>query len=222
MRSLHQRIKTLWIEEKGLHALLIILAVQIFILLPFFSQGAVFRGIMIIFYGSLLYIGLIQFTRARQSVVVWTVALVIFSLAVISEFAARQWLAIANDAVLIGYCMALAYIVLIRTLGSGPINLYRIEGSVVAFLLIGLVFCVLYELIFLLIGPGAFRGLGSADRKEFMYFSLTTLTTLGYGDITPAVAASRAAANLEALVGQLYPAILIARLVSTSTARTLP
>jgi voltage-gated potassium channel Kch len=47
-----------------------------------------------------------------------------------------------------------------------------------------------------------------------MYFSFVTLTTVGYGDITPAILASRSMANLEALVGQLYPAILIARLVS--------
>jgi voltage-gated potassium channel Kch len=47
-----------------------------------------------------------------------------------------------------------------------------------------------------------------------MYFSLTTLTTVGYGVITPALASTRSLANIEALVGQLYPAILIARLVS--------
>jgi voltage-gated potassium channel Kch len=46
------------------------------------------------------------------------------------------------------------------------------------------------------------------------YFSFVTLTTVGYGDILPVAPVARALATLEALVGQLYPAILIARLVS--------
>ena len=52
------------------------------------------------------------------------------------------------------------------------------------------------------------------DLKEFLYFSLTSLTTMGYGDITPVYPLARSLANFEALIGQLYPAILIARLVT--------
>ena len=58
---------------------------------------------------------------------------------------------------------------------------------------------------------GAGRREGSAD---WVYFSFVTLTTVGYGDITPVARAARSLAMLEALVGQLYPAIIIARLVS--------
>jgi hypothetical protein len=169
---------------------------------------------LIIFYGALLYLGVLQLTRAKQRSVIWLVAILIFFLTVINEFAARRWLKVADDAVFILYFLSLAYIVLVRTLSPGPINLYRIEGSIVAFLLIGLVFCFFYDMIFLIIGEGAYRGLSSADKKEFMYFSITTLTTVGYGDISPALPSSRSVANLEALIGQLYPAILIARLVS--------
>jgi hypothetical protein len=50
-----------------------------------------------------------------------------------------------------------------------------------------------------------------ADR--FTYFSFVTLTTLGYGDITPMTRAAKNLAALEAIFGQLYLAILIARLV---------
>jgi len=53
-----------------------------------------------------------------------------------------------------------------------------------------------------------------------MYFSLTTLTTMGYGDITPVNGIARSLSNLEALNGQLYPAILIARLVSLEFIKT--
>ena len=47
-----------------------------------------------------------------------------------------------------------------------------------------------------------------------MYFSFVTLTTTGYGDIVPVHAGARSLANLEAFIGQLYPAVLLARLVS--------
>ena len=49
---------------------------------------------------------------------------------------------------------------------------------------------------------------------ELVYFSLTTLTSTGYGDILPVHPAARSLANLEAVIGQLYLAILVARLVS--------
>ena len=48
----------------------------------------------------------------------------------------------------------------------------------------------------------------------FMYFSLVTLTTVGFGDITAAHPVARSLVTLEAVIGTLYPAILIARLVS--------
>ena len=98
----------------------------------------------------------------------------------------------------------------------------RIEGAVAAFLLITMAFAIGYILISFLI-PGAFR---FPDKPPmigdprfgyiFHYFSISTITTLGYGDIVPVHPFSRTLATIEALVGQLYPAILLARLVSLS------
>jgi hypothetical protein len=48
----------------------------------------------------------------------------------------------------------------------------------------------------------------------WVYFSFSTLTTVGYGDITPVARVARSLSNMEALIGQLYPAIVLARLVS--------
>jgi hypothetical protein len=90
-----------------------------------------------------------------------------------------------------------------------------IIGSVSAYLLLGIIWFLFYQ-IALCFNNDAFRGAGelSASRLPLLYFSFTTLTTLGYGDVTPAAPATMGLANLEAIVGQLYPAILIARLVS--------
>ena len=53
---------------------------------------------------------------------------------------------------------------------------------------------------------------------KLLYFSFTTLTTVGYGDIVPVHPFARSLANLEAIMGQLYPATLLARVVTLSVA----
>ncbi len=63
--------------------------------------------------------------------------------------------------------------------------------------------------------PRAFGGLdGAINLQQFLYFSLTTITTLGYGDITPVSPFARIWSTLEAVTGVLYVAVLIARFVS--------
>ena len=125
-----------------------------------------------------------------------------------------SWLLAAVDLFLIIYCVWLGSILLKRTFSLGHITRNRVQGAVIVYLLSGFAFALIYHGIFLIAGPAAFHGLTSSRRMEFMYFSLTTLTTLGYGDLTPVNVYARSLTNLEALVGQLYPAILIARLVS--------
>jgi hypothetical protein len=104
-----------------------------------------------------------------------------------------------------------------KVFGSGKVTLDRISGAVALYLLVGLVCAVVFQLISLSV-PEAFSGIPHdevrTDRSIWIYFSFVTLTTVGYGDIVPIARAARALANLEALIGQLYPAIVLARLVS--------
>jgi hypothetical protein len=91
-------------------------------------------------------------------------------------------------------------------------------GAVAAYLLIGMTWCVAYYLVALWI-PGAFSTQGSFGGREplqsqLFYFSFATLTSTGYGDITAVHPIGRMLVILEGVVGQLFPAILIARLVS--------
>ena len=62
--------------------------------------------------------------------------------------------------------------------------------------------------------PAVDQKSGEAQSDAFRYFSVVTLTTLGYGDITAVHPVARSVVMIEALLGQLYPAILIARLVT--------
>ena len=111
-----------------------------------------------------------------------------------------------------------AALVLVQVFREGPITIYRIQGAIVVYLLAGFAWAAAYEVVYRAL-PGAFQFAQHVVNEGrishgLLYFSFVTLTTLGYGDITPVHPAARSLAIGEALVGQLYPAILIARLVS--------
>jgi hypothetical protein len=91
----------------------------------------------------------------------------------------------------------------------------------VAYLLIGLMWTYGYGMVYELV-PGAFRFPEGATTigpaHGLGYYSFVTLTTVGYRDITPVHPVARSLTMAEAIVGQLYPAILIARLFSMELA----
>lgn len=99
---------------------------------------------------------------------------------------------------------------------SGPIDVNRLLGAVSIYLLLGLIWAIVYAGI-LEFDPNAFNG--DVDGPwletipEFVYFSFVSLTTLGYGDISPATPIARFVVYLEAILGQLYLAIMVAGLV---------
>jgi hypothetical protein len=79
--------------------------------------------------------------------------------------------------------------------------------------MIGFLWAIFYKIVYL-IDPNAFSHLTSVNYiQKLNYFSFITLTTLGYGDITPQHPIAMSLANMEAIIGQLFPAIVIARLV---------
>ncbi|HXW28809.1 MAG TPA: potassium channel family protein, partial [Xanthobacteraceae bacterium] len=101
---------------------------------------------------------------------------------------------------------------------AGKVTYHRVIGAVLLYLMIGFVFVALFCFIALL-EPNAFTGLGPLQDNlavvaNFIYFSFVTLTTVGYGDIIPVHPVARGLANIEAIIGQLYPATLLARLVT--------
>ena len=122
--------------------------------------------------------------------------------------------------------VAAAWLILSITLGAvvgravfapGAINYHRIVGAVLLYLLIALAFVALFVFVGVLV-PKAFSGLVLEDNASFassaIYFSFVTLTTVGYGDIVPVHPIARSLCNLEAICGQLYPATLLARIVT--------
>lgn len=100
---------------------------------------------------------------------------------------------------------------------SERVSLQLIYASLCLYLVIGLFWGTLYTLLQEL-SPGAFAGSLLENTPDtlmttFNYFSMVTLTTLGYGDITPQTPAAGALCQLEAIIGQFYTAVLVAWLV---------
>lgn len=97
------------------------------------------------------------------------------------------------------------------------ISANRLVGAICVYLLLGVIWAVAYSALDLL-APGSFREFsqveGLAWDSEWLYFSFVTMTTLGYGDITPVSATAKALAYIQAVFGQFYVAILVAGLVS--------
>jgi hypothetical protein len=101
--------------------------------------------------------------------------------------------------------------------GPGRVTYHRVIGAVLLYLTLGLTFVAAYTFIGLL-APDAFAGMRVTDSpalaSDLIYFSFVTLTTIGYGDIVPVHPLVRSLSNLEGIIGQLYPATLLARLVT--------
>jgi len=100
-------------------------------------------------------------------------------------------------------------------LSGGGVEPDHIYGAICSYVLIGMCFATVYTLQAMTI-PGAISGvpMGPGDRpfEDLFYFSITTLSTVGYGDIVPVHRSARAMCNVEMLVGTFYVAILVARL----------
>jgi hypothetical protein len=103
-----------------------------------------------------------------------------------------------------------------------------VAGALCGYLLVGVIFGHGYSLVQLFV-PGSFQGgefaTGQLDpgqeRMTLTYFSFVTLTTVGYGDVTPVTGVARGLAIVEAIVGQFYLAVLIADLIGKRVAQAL-
>jgi hypothetical protein len=111
--------------------------------------------------------------------------------------------------------LVIVWVLLTEVLSTGPVTPNRIQGAIAVYLLFGVGWAHAYHLAELA-HPGSFNNAGGpmSTVSDWAYFSFVTLSTVGYGDITPVRPVARTLAMGEALSGQLYLAVLIARLVA--------
>ena len=224
--SIFEYLTESWSEERKLTGLVIALTFDTVIAYPLVSVIGSSVAIQLtndLVTAAVLLLGLFALTRHKITrMVLGGIILIVISVRSARFVFGAHWL--------LGWDILPSLVALIAFVSftiryvnkEGPITSQRIQAAVAAYLLITIVFALGYTLIAFLI-PEAFRFPDKAPNIGdprfgyiFHYFSISTITTLGYGDITPVHPFSRTLATIEALVGQLYPAILLARLVSLS------
>jgi hypothetical protein len=142
---------------------------------------------------------------------------------------AMQLWALSNASSLLGTIgsfgaqLLVIYLLGRAVLAPGEITTHRVVGAVALYLALGMAFAGAYRLACLL-APGSLANVASEaglfqSYSSVLYFSFVTLTSVGYGDIVPVQPFVRALCNLEAIIGQLYPATLLARLVTLEVGR---
>ena len=154
--------------------------------------------------------------RVQQIAAVLLVAVVVT--AVIDAVSGSQTLGGVSRGI-VGLMIALAPFTLARGVTrhlrqKGQVTLDAVFGAIAIYLMLGAMFASIDDAVGAIGSSGFFSETKDAGFETFLYFSYTTLATVGYGDFTPGPALARALSITEALAGQLYLVTVVAVLVS--------
>ena len=209
-----------WSTDTSLSAILIFLLAIIFLFYPFYHIP-VFKFIIKILFLLILVSGCAKVLKRRWlgMGVALLIAAYIFGNGgeVLTE---ERSLSFWNCIINFFCCGLLAMVLAVQVFKEERVTANHIQGAVAIYLLLGLMWGFLYQAVALK-DPGAFARASSSVtdsvdtlKRDLIYYSFTTLTTVGYGDIAPVHPGARMLAALEAIIGQLFPTILITWLVS--------
>lgn len=207
-----------WVADRGLSFFLAFL-VLITIFVPMIRLSRLGRIGLDLIFAFMLFSGAIATIR-QKALMHLVVALTVLEFAadLIVEFnsslAHLGW-----DTVLKVSGLAILVVMTLRqTFRPGRVSVHRVMGGVAAYLLIGLTWAFGYKVLMekrpdAIHFQSAIAGSPTGEPSRLIYFSFATLTSVSYGDAYPIHRIARSLAMAEALIGQLYPSILIATLV---------
>jgi Ion channel len=112
--------------------------------------------------------------------------------------------------------LAIAAVTILRRVmvGAGYVDFRTINGAVSVYALLGLLFALFYLAVDRWPDSQFFTGVAEARSSDYLFFSYTTLTSTGYGNLIPAGTVGQSVAVLEVMVGQIFLVTLVAGLVS--------
>jgi len=145
--------------------------------------------------------------------VLWLAVLAVALAAIAAISGGRQWLSAAN---FLNICLLTAAMaaVLRRVLTSANVSSRTIGGAISVYASLGLLFTWAYGMVDRIEGGGFFGHVAGIQGSDFLFFSYTTLTTTGYGNLVPASHFGRMLSGLEMMLGQVFLVTLVAGLVS--------
>ncbi len=169
---------------------------------------------------SLLFLSLIGIWKDRN----WRISLLILIGIMLLSTVLRgitdlQYFRYIYMYLLLAFFVSVAWLVGRRVLLTGYVDLNIITGSIALYLILGFIWAILYTLLIQMF-PEAISGPVAENWTEALstmtYFSFVTLTTLGYGDISPTTPLAEVLVILEAVTGMFYFAIVVASLISAN------
>ena len=211
------RLRNRWADPL-LTALTGLLIIMMFLVAPLQALGIFAFQVSELVLALLLVCGIFVISASPMAVVAMLIALVMIVIGAILRIRSPSLLDLnlfAGSWFIVGVTMAWA--VARATFAPGRITYHRVIGAVLLYLSVAVIFAALFTFVGSLV-PEAFSGMkvenSPALASQVIYFSFATMTTTGYGDVSPVHPIVRSLCNLEAIFGQLYPATLLARLVT--------
>jgi hypothetical protein len=219
MSTPFQRVYRFCRGDGSLTLAVVILIFFAFVMYPMVELGVIRRIWLDLAFAAFLALGAMFVFEPRPFVrlfLIFLVGAVLVSL--LDHVFDNLWLVTLRSALSLLACACLGVLLLARVLRDGRINLNRIMGAIGSYLLIGIVFTQAYRLLATYVnGAFAIGGVPAsldAISAKLSYYSFITLTSTGYGDITPLHPYARSLATVEALAGNLFLTVLVARLVA--------
>jgi voltage-gated potassium channel Kch len=208
-----------WSGDIGLTLVSLSLGILVFVIFPLRQAGLAGRFFMDVVMVSLMVSGALMMNQSRLLTGI-TVGIVILGACILwaSRFYPSALLLQISSAFSVLVFLLYVRIVLLVMFREGPVTWSRIQGGICAYLLIGMTWSSAFALIEQ-IHPGSFHFISHPENvddlvSKLIYFSFATLTTVGFGDVLAVAPFARSLAIAEAVVGQLFPAILIGTLVA--------
>ena len=226
MENLADTRRFLTIEMRHRYRVLLIFIVMLLGLLPLIRGDELAIFSMKLVLSVILVLGIYAGRRMRRDLLVGgALAIPVLVGRWLPQYSADIRVFIAVDILTAVFLLYITIMILSQVLNAHRVTLDTIAGAACAYFLIGLGWAFVYRATFginlhsFLFASDSFGHIFEGTRSEpqlmnFVYYSFATLTTTGFGDITPASGASRALSVLEAIAGQFFIAVLIARLVS--------
>lgn len=216
--------KALLLDNKARFLTLMISLLLLFVIYPFLSHFRIASIILDVFFTIILLSGVFALSenkRLLRFAVLLAILTIITSWS--NELIKNSLLTLLSLCFYLLFFILTAISILIYVLRDEEVTKEKIFGAVSVYIMIGIIWAMIYGILEIFT-PGSFSiNIQSAAARatdfthgglEFLfYYSFVTLTTLGYGDITPASAPAQTFSALEAMIGQLYLAVMIARLV---------
>lgn len=216
---LYQKMTQFWSGDLGLTLVTISLLVLVFITIPLAKAGLAARLIFDLIMLILMISGALVVSQNRI-VTAAVIAMVCVTGAVLAAGRFHPTPLLHQFGSVLSTVTLLIYvrIVLLLMFRAGPVTWSRIQGAISVYLLVGMAWASAYQFAEHL-RPGAIHFVSPPDgmdqlTSKLIYFSFSTLTTVGFGDVTPASPLAHSLSISEAIVGQLFPAILIGALVA--------